>query len=823
MILCIAGMQTKAQTITVPLSNGGEFDGGTILSVDVSDGSFQATPMSGKLGTHEENVSSGNFVPTATSGIHYESTNNSLYLTLKKGTRRVAANAPFGSIVRYDIGTGTTSLIKQMTENGVDGSSVFGQLVKVGSKLYGVTGSGGVYGYGTIFSIDPSDDSYQVVHSFNGTTDGGEPACQLFARGNTLYGAGKRGNGVRGELYYSFDVTSNTYTPLYINSSDTDVILTGLYERNNVLYISKGAGIHRLDLTNPSAGTVVHFSGLGSDVGVGAFPYEFTYRNGDGNWYVVFKNGGSQGKGSIGRINYGSPAVTNVHSFLGGSTGEGPITKMTDGLSGDIYGTALTSAGGNEYVLFKLSSIGVYSILHTFNSQDDGLEISAAPVLVGGKLYGISERHGSKDSGTIWSYDFTNGSFTVEEILGYESGKSPLNGLSLDPSTNTFGFSCFQGTDRRGTLNAFDPTNHSYQKVTNYNSSIVNQVFHKPFYHNGKTYVMVQLASGAVGTLNTLYAIYELDTSTGNVTGTPIPITPTTDPTQYENTSVQGNIIQDGDMLYGASIQHLWKVDLTAQTCSTLCTFNTSTEGRSPVTITKSGNAIHGVNDMGGANNQGTVFSFDLTNNTLTVVESTPTNIIYDGLVFKDSKLYTVKEDKTSGTTAIASLDLSLGATTFSDAVLFSPTANGHEAGPILSELDGVIYGVLNRGGTNDLGGLFSYDISAGLLSQVLSFDGTTGHYSYNSELLVTNNSLGIGDPLSSTTIKVFPNPSTDGVFNVNLSGPTEVTVYTSVGQKLLELQPTTNEIDLSELNRGLYVLKFHVEDKVYYKRVIRE
>ncbi len=825
----LSGIQAFSQTVHIPLSRGGEFDGGTILSIDVSDGTFRVTPMIGKLETFEESlgITTNDLVPTATSGIHYEQTNNSLYITLKTGARPLGSTEARGSIIRYDISSGATTLIKEFAPEE-DGLDVFGQLAKINNKLYGVTANGGEFGFGTIFSIDLADDSHTVIHSFNGTTDGGKPSCQLFASGNLLYGGGIRRNGGIGEVYFSYNVDTDTYTSLYISTMDADIILTGVYERDNTLFITRGAGIHKLDLSNPAAGLTVHFSGLGPDAGVGAFPYEFTRRNGDGNLYTVFRRGGSQNKGGIGRVNNSDPSVTNVHSFLGGSSGEGPTTKLTDGLNGDIYGTTFTSETGNGFILFKLNAIGVYTILHEFSSEDDGLQISTAPVLVGGKLYGIAERFGPNNSGSIWSYDLASATFEVEEQLGFVNGKTPLNGLSLNPATNTLDFVTFQGGERkRGTLNAFYNENFSYTKVADFTDTFnrVNQISHKPFYYDGKTYVMVRLASGAIITNESLYALFEFDASNGSLINVPISIAPTGgDPILLPGTSVQGNIIQENNMLYGTSVQHLWKIDLSAQTYTTLHSFTTSTDGNSPAAIILNGDKLYGINDQGGANGQGTVFSYDLTNDTFSIVEDTPTDITYSGLVFDSNKLFTVKENSTSNTTTMGSMDLSSGSPSFSDIATFDASTHGSKPGPFLSEMDSVIYGVFNEEAANGLGGLFKFDISDNSLSQVLNFNSTTGHYSFNSELLLAPEqpaTVNPDNPGRPEEVVLYPNPSR-GIININHSQVTNLEVYNTIGQLLLK-EENTSVVNLSAFRSGLYFIKVKTADFETTIKVIKQ
>jgi uncharacterized repeat protein (TIGR03803 family) len=67
-------------------------------------------------------------------------------------------------------------------------------LLNADGLLYGTTGSGGVDGYGTVFSISKSG-AFNVVHSFTAGADGAQPTGNLVQSsagviyGGTAYGA----------------------------------------------------------------------------------------------------------------------------------------------------------------------------------------------------------------------------------------------------------------------------------------------------------------------------------------------------------------------------------------------------------------------------------------------------------------------------------------------------------------------------------------------------------------------------------------------------------------------------------------------------------
>ena len=821
LISALIGITTTAQTISVPLLRGGEFSGGTILQVNATNGNYEATPMIGKIGNHTTGVPFNGFASTANSGIHYESSNNSLYVVAKDGDRRVGLGIGAGVIYRYDIVSGTTHMIHEYGFDDKQGAVPFGELQNIGGTLYGVTQKGGEFDFGCIYSIDPSNDAYTVLFSFNGASDGGEPRCQLFVDGNLLYGAGGRANGIQGDAYFTYDVSNSTYTPLYLRAGgNTDI--KGVLKHNSTLYISIGAGIAELDLTNPSAGLTFYYTGVGAaNEQLGYNPFEFTFRSGDVSWYTVFRDGGINSTGSLVKINFssGNP-MTSVHNFQTGNLGQDPSTKLTDGLNGSLYGIA-SQGSGADYVLFEFSSIGVYSILHSFTSSNDGLAIQAAPVLVGSKLFGIAEQDGQYGGGTVWSYDLATSTFNVEAQLGYENGRNPLSGLVLNPITSALDFTVQQtGSSSKGAFNSFNSSANSYSNITSFSNVNIQVVSHKPFYYNNKVYVMAELGQGAIATYESAYGIVEVDITTGDIIGNITPIAPDPNLANIGNSFVQGNIIQENNMLYGGTGGLLFSFDLATLTYSTLHTYTGATDGISTGSISKSGDVIYGVNDREGMNGNGAVYSYDLVSTAFTVLENVPANNTYTGVVTSGDNLYTVKLDSSVGY-SIAAMDLTAGVPTFSSVATLDSTSIGFNPGPNLAEYNGIVYGIMNNGGANDIGGIFKLVTATNTASQVLDFDATTGFYSYNSELYITPESLSLTDLNSAESISIYPNPS-NGVYLINGEEILELSVYNNSGTLILT-QKSTNKLDLTNYSSGLYILKVKTSNGVISKKLIKE
>jgi len=82
---------------------------------------------------------------------------------------------------------------------------------------------------------------------------------------------------------------------------------------------------------------------------------------------------------------------------------------------------------------------------------------------------------------------------------------------------------------------------------------------------------------------------------------------------------------------------------------------------------------------------------------------------------------------------------------------------------------------------------------------------------------------LGITEPnLSTANIKVFPNPASETINIESNMGIDKVEVFNTLGQ-LLHSTSQINQMDVSQLTAGIYMLKFHVQSKTLTKKIIIE
>src|SRR5262245_16747100 len=127
----------------------------------------------------------------------------------------------------------------------------------------------------------------------------------------------------------------------------------------------------------------------------------------DGNFYGTTPLGGAHAKGTVFKID-ATGNLTTLHSFSG-PPGDGavPVGGLVQGSDGNFYGT--TASGGTFFqgTVFRITSSGATTMLHSFNSF---LGEGAVPVAVlmqvsDGNFYGMTAHSGQHFQETVLVID----------------------------------------------------------------------------------------------------------------------------------------------------------------------------------------------------------------------------------------------------------------------------------------------------------------------------------------------------------------------------------------------------------------------------------
>ncbi len=122
-----------------------------------------------------------------------------------------------GTVFRADLPSGKVTTLYKFADPK-DGRTPYGVIYASDGNLYGVTKYGGpLYGLGNagagvLYRISPTGGNFQIIHAFNGTTEGALPVAGLVEEksfyGDYLYGSTTAGGALRGTLFrMRLDVT----------------------------------------------------------------------------------------------------------------------------------------------------------------------------------------------------------------------------------------------------------------------------------------------------------------------------------------------------------------------------------------------------------------------------------------------------------------------------------------------------------------------------------------------------------------------------------------------------------------------------------------
>jgi len=337
-----------------------------------------------------------------------------------------------GSIFRLTA-SGSTSTIFSFS-GGSNGANPGAPLTHDSSgNLFGTTLGGGAFGYGTAFVLTAGTPQYQVLYSFRGASDGGQPNQPLVIFNGDLLGtAPLGGNSCLGTPLRSCGVVYRVYRGP-----------TGIWQESPIYSFTSAAD--------------------------GYLPGSLSVSP-DGSYLIGSAQGGRNGWGSIFALyppSNGSSVWTKktLYDFTGPPYTSGMVGRLLMDTAGNIYGTGNGGTGcasnGPCGVVFVLvapqSSDGAYIeiLLHTFNGNDGASPLpDLQPSPDGSYLYGMTASggigfNGNKNSGngTVFRMALSNFAFsTIYQLPGGTGPASPTTPFVFTSNSAIFGASSNGGS-----------------------------------------------------------------------------------------------------------------------------------------------------------------------------------------------------------------------------------------------------------------------------------------------------------------------------------------------------------------------------------------
>jgi uncharacterized repeat protein (TIGR03803 family) len=345
---------------------------------------------------------------------------------------------------------------------GLDGANPETEVLEEGpdGNLYGTTNLGGVAADmegGTVFQISLKG-TLQVIHYFQ-RSDGRNPIAGLIlGRDGLLYGT------TTSRVPYS----PSGGTIFRISTDGSLTVLADLGKRladpvSPLLQADDGdfygttTGAHGFAtsgtvfrLTPSGQLTLLHQFTGGTD---GTHPHSGVIEGADGAFYGTCSRGGQSDQGTVYRVT-SDGVFSTLHSFSG-PDGASPSGGLTLGTDGNFYGT--TEAGGRYKVgtVFLMTPSGSITSLHNFNITDGAAPYATLFQASDGKLYGTTDSGGIQNMGTIFAIS-SDGTFYHLYSFDGIHGTGPEGGLMQGANGLLYGTTTFGGNFNLGTVYSLD-------------------------------------------------------------------------------------------------------------------------------------------------------------------------------------------------------------------------------------------------------------------------------------------------------------------------------------------------------------------------------
>jgi uncharacterized repeat protein (TIGR03803 family) len=341
-----------------------------------------------------------------------------------------------------------------------------GLIADASGNLYGTTSGGGSSGMGTVFKLDAANAyALTTLHDFNGA-DGADPEAAVVAEASgNLYGTTAAGGVFGHGTVFKLDATNDyNLTTLHDFAGDDGEIPVAavVADTSGSLYGTTSGGgssgmgtVFKLDAANAYALTTLHDFG-GPD---GKDPAAAVLVDASGNLYGTTVSGGSNDYGTVFKLDAANDyALTTLHNF-GGPDGRYPYAAVVADAAGDLYGTTFGEHElGDEGTVFRLDAANAYALttLHRFDGQDGAHPYAALLTDAAGDFFGTT--YGESDGasfGTVFQLDAANNyALTTLHGFAWSDGAYPRAAVVADASGNLYGTTSEQFTETAFRLDA---------------------------------------------------------------------------------------------------------------------------------------------------------------------------------------------------------------------------------------------------------------------------------------------------------------------------------------------------------------------------------
>jgi uncharacterized repeat protein (TIGR03803 family) len=324
------------------------------------------------------------------------------------GTTEFGGAANLGAL--FELSSGGTETVLHASAYGNDGVHPAGGLLRdAKGDLFGAASGSGPHALGALFELTASG-TYKVLYGFPKSAHVDSPNGDLLEdSAGALYGTSGGGTKAVGVIFKF--VKPNVFTTLYTftGESGDGAYPSGLTgDPQGTMYGATAEGGDTdcncgvvYSVTASGTPTILHRF-IGTEHHDGANPADAPLLMPDGSLVGVSQSGGTDGLGTIYRIlPDGSESI--LHNFAGAPTdGNLPMGRLVADATGDLYGVTALGGTDDDGTVFKFSSTGHFSILHSFTDGADSGNPDAGLLLRGTNTYVGTTSGGANGNGTVF-------------------------------------------------------------------------------------------------------------------------------------------------------------------------------------------------------------------------------------------------------------------------------------------------------------------------------------------------------------------------------------------------------------------------------------
>jgi uncharacterized repeat protein (TIGR03803 family) len=340
---------------------------------------------------------------------------------------RAAAHLCLCILPTLNAGAATEKVLYSFDANGSDAYDPTSAVLLLNGLLYGVTGYGSTYGYGTVYSVDPRGGAESVLYSFGaGRDDGTVPIGTMVDEKGILYGTTATGGSQFCGTVFQLDPTTDTETVVYnfrgLHGPDGCIPDGDLIVANGIIY---GTTAER---GNQNTGTVFSVDGKSEKM-----LYQFGYASASNgsmpnpgvayykkNLYGTTIFGGPTNSGVVFSLDLPDDKEKAIYAFQNnGVDGISPAATVIS-KDGVLYGT---TTGGGSYGGGTVYSVdpktGAEQVLYSFRGEPDGSQPNDPLIVVGDTFYGTANGGGTYGYGAVFSFNRKSGKEKILHSFDY--------------------------------------------------------------------------------------------------------------------------------------------------------------------------------------------------------------------------------------------------------------------------------------------------------------------------------------------------------------------------------------------------------------------